>query len=98
MESSSLVRSRISACAFSGSFQRSGSSDFAFSSSRRLRAESQSKMPPQQRERLLDFISDILGLGAHKGLRQTRAENRLNGLGCKPARAKRFSRARPFPN
>jgi hypothetical protein len=22
-------------------------------------------MPPQQRERLLDFIGDILGLGAH---------------------------------
>ena len=62
---SSRVRSRISVCAASGSSQSFGSSALAFSSSRRRVAASQSKMPPQQRERLLDVVGDRLCLGAH---------------------------------
>jgi hypothetical protein len=52
-------------CAAALSFQNFGSSAFAFSSSRRLRAASGSKMPPQQRQRLLDLLGDGLHFGAH---------------------------------
>ena len=65
IEESSWVRSRMSAWAASWSFQRLGSSARAFSSSRRLSAASQSKMPPQQAQGLLDLVDHGLGLGAH---------------------------------
>jgi hypothetical protein len=42
-----------------------GSSAAAFSSARRFCDASQSKMPPQQRQRLLDGLHDRLGFGAH---------------------------------
>jgi hypothetical protein len=62
---SRCCRSRITFWARSGELHRSGSSEAAFSSSRRRLAVSQSKMPPQQGDRLLDFIDDGLDLGAH---------------------------------
>ena len=37
----------------------------AFSSSSRRRAVSKSKMPPQQPDRLLDVIDNVLDFGAH---------------------------------
>jgi hypothetical protein len=52
-------------CAAVESFQNLGSSAFAFSSSSRRRADSGSKMPPQQRQRLLDLLGDGLHFGAH---------------------------------
>ncbi|KMO38805.1 hypothetical protein VQ03_16550 [Methylobacterium tarhaniae] len=51
--------------ASSGSFQSEGSSERAFSSARRLSTVSQSKMPPQQSDRLLGGIRELLDLGAH---------------------------------
>jgi hypothetical protein len=51
--------------AFSGSFQKFGDSDCAFSASRRGWAVSQSKMPPQQGDSLLDVIDDFQNFGAH---------------------------------
>ena len=63
--SSSCWRSRITFCARSGEFQRLGSSAAAFSSARRVLARSQSKMPPQQADRLLDLVDDRLDFGAH---------------------------------
>src|SRR5882757_7027986 len=51
--------------AFSGFSQRAGSSASAFSSSRRRRALSQSKMPPQQGERGADLARLLLDLSAH---------------------------------
>jgi hypothetical protein len=51
--------------AFSGLFQRSGDSDWAFSASRRGSAVSQSKMPPQQAQRLLDFGDDLFDFHTH---------------------------------
>jgi hypothetical protein len=54
-------------CAASASFQRPGSSDWAFSSARRRWALSQSKMPPQQPDRLLGLVYEVLDLGAHGG-------------------------------
>src|SRR5271170_3321163 len=42
-----------------------GSSALAFSSSRRRRDLSQSKMPPQQGNGLLDIVDRAFGLGAH---------------------------------
>jgi hypothetical protein len=51
--------------AASGSFQRLGSSAWAFSSARRRWALSQSKMPPQQPDRLLGGFEEVLDLGAH---------------------------------
>jgi hypothetical protein len=51
--------------AFCGSFHRDGSSALAFSSARFFWAESQSKMPPQQCDRLLHFIDEIGDFGAH---------------------------------
>jgi hypothetical protein len=65
MPSASDWRSRISFCAFSGEFQKSGLSTAAFSSARRCCALSQSKMPPQQADHLLDFIDGGLDFGAH---------------------------------
>src|ERR1700687_2835973 len=62
---SSLWRSRIRFCAFCGLFQMEGSSDLAFSSSSRRVALSQSKMPPQQGDRLLDLFDVALHFGAH---------------------------------
>jgi hypothetical protein len=52
-------------CARAGSFQRFGSSTAAFSSARRFWDLSQSKMPPQQAQRLLDLVDLGLGFGAH---------------------------------
>ncbi|RXT21963.1 hypothetical protein B5U98_16095 [Bosea sp. Tri-39] len=63
--SSSEVRSRISFCAVSASFQKSGPSESAFSSARRRCATSQSKMPPQQSNRLLGVVELRLNLWAH---------------------------------
>ncbi len=65
MALSSWVRSRMTFCAASGSFQRSGFSASAFSSSRRRRALSQSKMPPEQGGRFVDLVNQGLGFGAH---------------------------------
>jgi hypothetical protein len=59
------VRSRITFWARSPSFQSSGSSAARFSSSSRSSARSQSKMPPQQDERLLDLIGEMADLSAH---------------------------------
>jgi hypothetical protein len=42
-----------------------GSSAAAFSSARRAFALSQSKMPPQQADSLLDLFDDGLDFGAH---------------------------------
>jgi len=55
--------------AASASFQRLGSSEAAFSSARRLSTVSQSKMPPQQSDRLLGGIREVLDLGAHLGVK-----------------------------
>src|SRR6266581_5419581 len=63
--SSSAVRSCITRCARCWSFQRLGSSAARLSSSRRLRALSKSKMPPQQPDRLLDLVDDRLNFRAH---------------------------------
>jgi hypothetical protein len=52
-------------CADAGLFQSFGSSALAFRSARRFGAVSQSKMPPQQAQRFLDLVGDVLGLGAH---------------------------------
>jgi hypothetical protein len=49
-------------------FQIAASSALAFSSSRRRTDLSQSKMPPQQVDRLLDLVDGAFGLGAHGGL------------------------------
>src|SRR3974377_1276532 len=49
-----------------GLFQIVGSSALAFSSSSRRSALSQSKMPPQQVDRLLDFADRAFGLWAHE--------------------------------
>jgi hypothetical protein len=51
--------------AFSGSLQSSGDSDWALSASRRSWAVSQSKMPPQQGQHLLDFGHGLFDFGFH---------------------------------
>jgi hypothetical protein len=51
--------------AAAASFQRVGSSALLFSSARRASATSQSKMPPQQRDRLLDLVVEGFGFGGH---------------------------------
>jgi hypothetical protein len=53
--------------AASASFQSVGSSACAFSSARRFWARSQSKMPPQQSDRLLGGVNERFDLGAHLG-------------------------------
>ena len=63
----SFWRSRIIFCAATGSFQMAGSSALAFSSSRRRSDLSQSKMPPQQSDGLLNLGNGTFGLGAHDG-------------------------------
>src|SRR5580693_9514659 len=63
--SSSAVRSCITRLARGGSFQRLGSSACRFSSARRARALSTSKMPPQQACGLLDLLDDGLDFRAH---------------------------------
>ena len=63
--SSSAVRSCITRCARCWSFQRLGSSACLLSSASRARAVSKSKMPPQQPDRLLDLVDDLLGFRAH---------------------------------
>jgi hypothetical protein len=52
-------------CAASASFQRFGSSALAFSSARRRWALSQSKMPPQQPDRLLGLVYEMFDFGTH---------------------------------
>jgi hypothetical protein len=52
-------------CALAGSFQNSGASTSAFSSASRLCALSQSKMPPQQPDGLLDGIDLGFDFSAH---------------------------------
>jgi hypothetical protein len=47
------------------SFHRLGSSACLFSSASRERAFSTSKMPPQQPDRLLDLVDDVLDFRAH---------------------------------
>jgi len=71
MAASSCLRSRSSACAFLASFQSDGSSESVLSSSSRLSARSQSKKPPQQHERLLDFLGDGGDFGTHGGKLRT---------------------------
>src|SRR5258708_30100970 len=63
--SSSEVRSCISRLARWGSFHRLGSSARWFSSARRARALSKSKMPPQQPQGLLDFAHNRRNFRAH---------------------------------
>lgn len=58
-------RSRVIFCALVESFQKSGSSTRLFSSSSRLMETSQSKMPPQQPDRLLDGLDHRFDFGAH---------------------------------
>jgi hypothetical protein len=52
-------------CAALRSFQSLGSSALWFSSASRACAVSQSKMPPQENESLLDGIDVFLRFGAH---------------------------------
>jgi hypothetical protein len=59
------VRSRISFCAVSGSFQSAGSSALTFSSARRRCEASTSKMPPQQSDGLLNVGFQRKRFGAH---------------------------------
>jgi hypothetical protein len=63
------VRSRMIFCAASVSFQRLGSSAWAFSSARRRCAVSQSKMPPQQPDRLLGGFGERFDFSAHDWVR-----------------------------
>jgi hypothetical protein len=55
----------MSLWAFSGSFQKSGRSESAFSSSRRTWARSQSKTPPQQGDGGFDLFGEGGDVGAH---------------------------------
>jgi len=66
-EVSSFWRSRIRFCAAAGSFQSEASSALAFSSSRRRLAASQSKMPPQQGDGLLNVFDGTGNFGSHGG-------------------------------
>ena len=88
--SSSIVRSRISFCAASGSFQRLGSSDLAFSSARRRVAVSTSKMPPQQSHGLLDGFDQATRLRRAWETSNSRAQTSL-----RRGRSKRAAAARP---
>src|SRR5690554_3238906 len=62
---SSSSRSRMVVRAFSGSFQNSRDSVCAVSASRRSSAVSQSKMPPQQGQNLLDFGDGLFNFRTH---------------------------------
>jgi hypothetical protein len=90
---SSCLRSRSSACAFFGSFQSDGSSESALSSSSRFSARSQSKKPPQQHQRLLDFGGDGGDFGAHGVSAPVRVRERYTKCGT-ALQARRFSPAR----
>ncbi|AQS84257.1 hypothetical protein A0U92_05120 [Acetobacter aceti] len=81
----SSVRSRIIFCAASASFQRSGSSARLFSSASLPWATSQSKMPPQQRNRLLDLLVERFRLGGHATVTPSFGVN-LNGAEYRQAR------------
>jgi len=63
--SSRSERSRVIFCAVVESFQKSGCSTFALSSLRRRVDLSQSKMPPQQPDRLLDGLDHRFDFRAH---------------------------------
>src|SRR5690625_3545591 len=92
--SSSEPRSRISFCAASASFQRLGSSERAFSSSSRLTALSQSKMPPQQGQRLPNVVHRRLDLCTHRKapcLRDARGGMASPGMWAGRARSKCYS-------
>lgn len=65
MDSSSRLRSDNKDCARAGLFHKSASAVKELISSRRLRALSQSKMPPQQCEGLLDVINNGLQFCFH---------------------------------
>jgi hypothetical protein len=67
------VRSFITALAAAASFHRLASPDRAFSSSSFFTEASQSKMPPQQFKRLLDFSDEGLGFGPHEALHKNGA-------------------------
>ena len=71
------LRSRISFCAAAASFHSAGSSARLFSSARRASATSQSKMPPQQRDGLLDLFVQGVGFGGH-GADHAHAKGRVN--------------------
>src|SRR5262249_5915827 len=79
--SSRDVRSCIRRCAFCGSSQSFGSSASLFSSARRARALSTSKMPPQQPDRLLDLIDQLLDFRAHDMFRRP-GDSRRAREGC----------------
>src|ERR1700759_4908712 len=76
MRLSRSCRLRITSCAFCGSFQSEESSARAFSSASSRIELSQSKMPPEQAQGLLDFGNGLLGFSAHGGL-----SNQLNRNG-----------------
>src|ERR1700674_1723223 len=63
--SPSAVRSRMSFEAWRGSSQSLGSSARRLSSARRFSDFSKSKRPPQQPDRLLDFLDEGLDFRAH---------------------------------
>ncbi|GBF25074.1 hypothetical protein MnTg02_00103 [bacterium MnTg02] len=65
MALSSCWRSRIIFCARIRSLQRSGSSTLAFSASRRPAALSQSKMPPEEGNRLSNIVDHRLRFRTH---------------------------------
>src|SRR6185437_3499877 len=71
--SSSASRSRITRWPRLWSLHRLGSSNSLFSSARRRVAVSTSKMPPQQPQRLLDFVDQALDFGAHDWLNAAKA-------------------------
>jgi hypothetical protein len=66
------LRSRISFWAAAASFHSAGSSARLFSSARRASAASQSKMPPQQGNGLLDVVNGARDFRAHGGDIRTR--------------------------
>jgi hypothetical protein len=59
----------MSFCAFSGSFQKSGRSESALSSSSLTWARSQSKTPPQEHDGGFDLFGQGGDIGAHEGPR-----------------------------
>src|SRR3974390_1179199 len=71
--SSNASRSRITRCPRARSFQRLGFSASLFNSARRRCAVSTSKMPPEQRERLLYLFDKDFGFSAHFLVRAAQA-------------------------
>jgi hypothetical protein len=72
MADSIRVRSRIIGCALTGSFQKSGRSERAFSSARRFSATPQSKTPPEQADGLPDRLNHVLEFRSHRLLSAAR--------------------------